>query len=66
MKIFKTVAMLMMFGLAVVTFTGCDNDGSIENAGETVDEAVEDIKDSAQEAKNNVEDAVDDVQDKMD
>lgn len=55
-----------MFGFAVVTFSGCDNDGPLENAGEAVDEAVEDMKDSAQEAKNDMQDAADDVQDKMD
>ncbi|MAX24008.1 MAG: hypothetical protein CMJ19_05835 [Phycisphaeraceae bacterium] len=66
MKTFKTLLLIMMFALGAMTWVGCDNDGPMENAGETVDEAVEDMGDAAEEAGNDIEDAVDDAQDKMD
>ncbi|MDF1799273.1 MAG: hypothetical protein P1V81_08875 [Planctomycetota bacterium] len=51
-----SIALLLMmsFGLA-----SCSNDGPVEEAGETVDEAVDDLGDGVEEVLEDAEDAVD-------
>ncbi len=65
MKTLKTLLLMIMFALGSMTLVGCDNDGPMENAGETVDEAVEEMGDAAEEAGDNIEDTMDKAEDKM-
>jgi len=50
-------------GLGVASATGCEDDGPMENAGESVDDAADDAADAVDDAADNVDDAVDDATD---
>jgi hypothetical protein len=47
----------LLFSIAVLSFglatTGCDNDGPLEDAGESMDDAAEDVGDAVEDATDN-------------
>jgi hypothetical protein len=45
--------------LASLSLVGCDNDGPMEEAGESVDQAADDAGDATEDAADDVEDTVD-------
>ncbi|MGM0564314.1 MAG: hypothetical protein ACQES2_08285 [Pseudomonadota bacterium] len=50
MKFRKTIAATLIGGALMMTLTGCDQDGPVEEAGEAVDETVEEAGDSIEDA----------------
>lgn len=56
-------ALLALGGLVLFLAGGCDRPGTMEQAGEEVDEAVETLKDGGESTANKVDDAVDDLRD---
>ena len=57
---------LLLLSVAVLTCglvaTGCeDNDGPVENMGESIDDAADEAGDAMEDAADDVEDAVDDA-----
>ncbi len=58
-RIFALLAALM-FGFVLV---GCEEEGPMERAGESVDEAVEEAGDNIEEAGEEVADEIDDATD---
>ena len=61
---------LLLSSIAVLSFglmatTGCDdNDGPVEDMGESIDDAVDDAGDAMEDAADDAEDAVDDATDR--
>lgn len=43
--------------------TGCEREGTMERAGEEVDEAVDTVKEGEESTSNKVDDAVDEMRD---
>ena len=61
-RIIRSFLLAMVFGAAVI-ITGCEDQGSAEEAGKNVDEAVEDAGDALEDAGEEAEDAAEDLED---
>ena len=52
---------LSLAGAAVIGVTGCERKGTLEQAGEEIDEAVQTMKDGRESTATKVDDAIDEV-----
>lgn len=50
MKINKAIIATLLASVFVITLSGCDRDGPLEEAGESMDDAVEDTGDAVEDA----------------
>lgn len=50
MKFSKTIIATLLASALMITLSGCDNDGPMEEAGEQMDEAVEDSGEAIEDA----------------
>lgn len=50
MELNKTIIATLLASVLMITLSGCDRDGPMEEAGEQMDEAVEDTGDAVEDA----------------
>ncbi len=65
MKLAKLLFALLI-ALGGVSFLGCEEEGTLENAGENADDALRDAEDAADDAADDIGDAADDAADDLD
>lgn len=66
---FGARAIALLLAAMTLGIAGCEKEGSLEEAGEALDERIEDarddIEDAAEEAAEDVEEAAEDVEDAL-
>ena len=60
----KTLITAIFLALMIGPLAGCEQDGPVEEFGETVDEAVEDTGDALEDAGDKIAEACEDVTNK--
>lgn len=53
----------MLGAMLVVSLAGCEREGTMERAGEEIDEAVDTIREGEESTSNKIDDAADEVRD---
>ncbi len=57
----RTTSTILMLILSAFFATGCDTDGPLENAAESINEAADEVGDSVENARNEIEDAAEEL-----
>lgn len=57
----RKLLLIAMTSLTMAVATGCEEDGPMEELGESMDSAVEDVRDTGSEMGNEMEHAVDEM-----
>lgn len=62
----SAMSLLIAAAFAALLFgTGCSDDGSAEESGRTIDEAVQDAEDTAQEAEDSAQERLEKADDQL-
>ena len=57
----RTTSTILMLILSAFFAAGCDHDGPMENAAESINEAADEVGDSVENARDGIEDAAEDL-----